>query len=194
MLCFRSEVHVTPSETKQNNIVHSQPLSKSSDWTEVDLEVPGKYDHDHIHLPNPKLSIIFSSNENITPTPPPRKHKKNFREKLEAVAKQAFQSNKKPVEEQLCVKKTINYKCPLCDKDEINHNRNHHHHHHDHGHEKEFDDGAKHKKENGKDNVKLRGKDGTESKRKKNLSVISLPNYNELKLTVAQLDEKQKGK
>lgn len=176
---------MTPAENKQN-IVNSQLVSKSSDWTEVDLEVPDK--DDHVHLPNPKLSIIFSSSENVTPTPPPRKHKKNFREKLEAVAKQAFQSNKKPVEEQLCVKKTINYKCPLCDKDEANHNRNHHHHH---NHEKQ--DGPRNRRETGKDMIKIRGKPGGE-KRKKNLSVISLPNYDELKLTVAQLDNKQKGK
>lgn len=181
-------MHISPAEIKQSNIVQSQPLSKSSDWTEVDLEVPEK---DHIHLPNPKLSIIFSSSENITPTPPPRKHKRNFREKLEAVAKQAFQSNKKPVEEQLCVKKTINYKCPLCDEHQNNYNRNHHHHHEFH---KQSDHGLRNKNETEKDNIKLRGKNTTESKRKKNLSVISLPNYNELKLTVAQLDDRKKGK
>lgn len=145
--------------------------------------------NEHIHLPNPKLSIIFSSSENVTPTPPPRKHKKNFREKLEAVAKQAFQVNKKPVDEQLCVKKTIDYSCPLCDKDEKNHNRNHHHNHH---HQDHPVDAVKNKNSNKKENLILRGKDG--GKRKKNLSVISLPNYDELKLTVAHLDDKRKGK
>ncbi|KAJ8925095.1 hypothetical protein NQ315_001267 [Exocentrus adspersus] len=166
----------------KSNIVHAQPLSKSSDWTEVDLEVPDK--DEHVHLRNPQLALIFSK-ENGTPTPPPRKAKRNFRETIEAVAKnslQAFQSRKpveaepkqknlveepeqaKPVEEPLFVKKTVNYKCPLCDEDAANHNRDHHHHHN-------------------------HNKSSKEEKRRKNLSVVSLPNYNELKLTVAHFED-----
>ncbi|KAJ8953994.1 hypothetical protein NQ318_004285 [Aromia moschata] len=156
--------------------------------------VPDK--EEHVHLRNPKLSIIFNNeNGSETPTPPPRKHK-NFREKIEAVAKtglQAFQP-KKPVEEQVCVKKKINYGCPLCDSDERTHNRDHHHHHHEHANvdrNKNIKNGtAKIDKETTpKSNDK---KSNKESKRKKNLSVISLPNYNELKLTVAHFDDVDK--
>ncbi|KAJ8968646.1 hypothetical protein NQ317_015724 [Molorchus minor] len=156
------------------DIIKAQPLSKSSDWTEVDLEVPEK--EEHVHLRNPKLSIIFNKDDE-TPTPPPRKLKKNFREKLEAVAKnglQAFQQ-KKPVEEEVFVKKHINYGCPLCDKDEKEHNRDHHHHHHNH---ENVDDNKNIKNDSAKNRTKR-------ANEKKNLSVISLPNYNELKLTVA---------
>ncbi|CAH1155769.1 unnamed protein product [Phaedon cochleariae] len=170
---------------KQNNIIKTRPLSKSSDWTEVDLEVPEK--EEQIHLRNPRLSIIFN-NENGTPTPPPRKQKRNFREKIEAVAKsglQAFQP-KKPVEEVLCVKKTINYKCPLCDQDEHDHNRDHHHHNHK--------EKTKDKNENINDNQENHSQNEKDAiKRKKNLSVISLPNYDELKLTVANFDDIDKG-
>lgn len=179
---------VHPSE-KSNNITRTQPLSKSSDWTEVDLEVPEK--DEHIHLRNPQLSIIFSK-ENGTPTPPPRKPKKNFREKIEAVAKnglQAFQS-KKPVEEPICVKKKINYKCPLCDEDESNHNRDHHHPHHHHEDNKVDGNKNDSKKEEKQSPTKSNDKKSNkEQKRRKNLSVVSLPNYNELKLTVAHFDD-----
>lgn len=177
-----------PNE-KSNNITRSQPLSKSSDWTEVDLEVPEK--EEQIHLRNPQLSLIFSK-ENGTPTPPPRKPKKNFREKIEAVAKnglQAFQS-KKPVEEPVCVKKKINYKCPLCDEDESNHNRDHHHpHHHHHDRDDEGDSNKNDNKEKQSANKSNDKKSSKEQKRRKNLSVVSLPNYNELKLTVAHFED-----
>lgn len=129
------------------------------------MDLEGADDGENVHLRNPKLSLIFNNNDNIPPQPPPRKHKKNFREKIESVAKnslQAFQS-KKPVEEPLFVKKKINYRCPICDSDEVDHNRDHHH---QQPVEKE-----------------------RPNKRKKNLSIVSLPNYNELKLTVATFDD-----
>ncbi|KAJ8943181.1 hypothetical protein NQ314_009812 [Rhamnusium bicolor] len=151
---FRYDVNSVQPNEKPNNIIRSQPLSKSSDWTEVDLEVPEK--EEHVHLRNPKLSIIFN-NENGTPTPPPRKHKKNFREKIEAVAKtglQAFQS-KKPAEEPICIAIKMKLK--------IEKNKTHPRH--------------------------TTKKSNKENKRKKNLSVVSLPNYNELKLTVADFDD-----
>ncbi|XP_050515240.1 uncharacterized protein LOC126890389 isoform X1 [Diabrotica virgifera virgifera] len=187
-----------PNE-KQNNVITTKPLSKSSDWTEVDLEVPDNEDHP-IHLHNPKLNLIFN-NDKGTPTPPPRKHKKNLREKIEAVAKtglQAFQSKKsqveatppKPpteVEEPLFVKKTIDYRCPICDADEASFNRDHHHHHHhEHNHVNDKNDNKTDKF------INLR--DGKESlKRKKTLSVYSLPNYDELKLTVSEFKDDNKG-
>lgn len=108
---------------------------------------------------------------------------------------QAFQSKKpvedtqpkKPVEEELCVKKTISYKCPICDQDEATHNRDHHHHLHNHQH-------LEKKSENDKidklDNLRT---DKENLKRKKTLSVTSLPNYDELKFTVAEFDENDKG-
>ncbi|XP_056637595.1 uncharacterized protein LOC130445767 isoform X1 [Diorhabda sublineata] len=182
---------------KPNNVITSKLISKSSDWTEVDLQVPDK--EDHVHLPNPKLNLIFN-NEKGTPTPPPRKHKKNLREKLEAVAKtglQAFQSKKQvenvpkqqvEVEEPVFVKKTINYKCPICDADESSHNRDHHHHH-VHNHTIDND-----KSKSGMNNKLNNISDNRGSlKRKKNLSVTSLPNYDELKLTVAEFDDSDKG-
>lgn len=59
------------------------------------MDLEGADDGENVHLRNPKLSLIFNNNDNIPPQPPPRKHKKNFREKIESVAKnslQAFQS------------------------------------------------------------------------------------------------------
>lgn len=136
----------------------------------MDLEVP---DDDHIHLPNPKLNLIFD-NDNGTPTPPPRhkppKTSSNFKEKIEKFATkslQALQGDKTPktppaVEEPLMVKKTINYSCPLCESDEKNHNRDHHHNH-----------------------PQPKEAKNLNNKRLKNLSVVSLPNYTDLKLSVA---------
>ncbi|CAG9770617.1 unnamed protein product [Ceutorhynchus assimilis] len=158
------------SEAPKNgdSIFYTKPISKSSDWTNIDLEVPSNED-DHIHLRNPKLNLIFDD-EKGTPTPPPRKQHKSFREKIEKIANkglQAFQSDKNkepnnqnqtPIEEPLMVKRKINYNCPLCDSDEKNHNRDHHHNH----------------------NNKTKN-----SKRQKNLSIISLPNYTDLKLSIA---------
>lgn len=145
--------------------------SKSTDWTDAELEVPEK--DEAIQLKNPQLSFIF--NDNTTPTPPPRKHKKSIREKIETVAKngmQALQSkkpndetkkleneSKKPCEEQICVKKVINYGCPCGDREHCQHKAE--------------------KREATKNNQKK------EAKRKKNLSVVSLPNYNELKFSIA---------
>ncbi|VEN48386.1 unnamed protein product, partial [Callosobruchus maculatus] len=169
---------------EKQNIIQSKPISRSSDWTNVDLTVPDK--DEHVHLRNPKLTAIFSRDSITTPVPPPRKHKKNFREKIEAVAKsglQAFQS-KKPVEEPLFVKKNISYKCPICDEDESTHNRNHHHHH---NHEEKKDEKADQNKI--EENKKNESKAEIEKKRRKNLSVMSLPNYDELKFTVAHFDD-----
>ncbi|XP_066143939.1 uncharacterized protein [Euwallacea fornicatus] len=150
----------------------SPPLSKSADWTEVDLEVPSLEDEVHVHLPNPKLNLIFDNEKGI-PTPPPRhkqqQQKKNkLRERVEKMATkglQALQGNDKakpdskpvPVEEPLMIKKTIKYVCPICESDERSHNRDHHH-------------------------PPL----SNTNKRQKNLSVVSLPNYTDLKLSVAQ--------
>lgn len=126
----------------------------------MSLEVP---DENEIQLKDAKLAFVF--NENETPTPPPRKNKKGIREKIEAVAKsglQAFQP-KKPVEEELFVKKTIIYDCPGCE------NPNHRH-----GHPKRTSTPKSVQKQNNK-----------ESKRRKNLSIVSLPNYSELKFSLA---------
>ncbi|XP_049819830.1 uncharacterized protein LOC109605600 isoform X1 [Aethina tumida] len=158
--------------------------SKSTDWTNVDLEVPDK---ETVHLQNPKLALIFNTDEG-TPTPPPRKHKKGFREKIEAVAKsslQAFQS-KKPVEEEVCVKKKINFNCPYCDGDEKSHNRDHHHQHH---HDKKHEPNQRDIEQLIINNNSIHADKKSDSKRRKNLSVVSLPNYNDLKLTVATFDD-----
>ncbi|ENN75143.1 hypothetical protein YQE_08256, partial [Dendroctonus ponderosae] len=182
----KENIRAKSEETRHGeSIFYTKPLSKSSDWTEVDLEVPSK-DDEQIHLRNPKLSLIFD-NENGTPTPPPRKQPKrsNFREKIERIANkslQAFQgdknkdTNKVPVEEPLMVKREINYKCPVCDSDEKTHNRDHHHHNNV-------------AKKSSESPVKSDStKKSKSSKRQKNLSVISLPNYNDLKLSVAHPD------
>ncbi|XP_068899049.1 uncharacterized protein [Tenebrio molitor] len=162
---------------RKENVAHTQLLSKSSDWTDASLEVPDR--DEAIHLRNPKLSLIFD-NDASTPTPPPRKHKKGLREKIEAVAKnslQAFQS-KKPVEEPLCVKKTVAHTCPLDDHDCAIHNRNHKH-----------DPKSNETNDNKKEKLKSVEDELKQAKRRKNLSVVSLPNYNELKLTVATFDD-----
>ncbi|XP_008190915.1 uncharacterized protein LOC103312328 isoform X2 [Tribolium castaneum] len=172
----RCKTHPNDPSIKKENKTQAQLLSKSSDWTDVALEVPEK--DEAIHLRNPKLSFIFDNNSS-TPTPPPRKHKKGLREKIEAVAKnglQAFQS-KKPVEEPLCVKKTVKHTCPLDDHDCAIHNRNHVH---------KTNEANKDKK-NMENELK-------QAKRRKNLSVVSLPNYNELKLSVATFDDGDKDK
>lgn len=146
--------------------MNRQNKSKSTDWTEVSLEVPD----DNVK----KYNAI---NEEI-PKPPPRKHKKGLREKIESVAKTGLQAlninnNKKPVEEPLCVKETIDYSCPC---DDPNHDHN------------------KMKQKSKKNEFKL--PKGTPklsekiAKRRKNLSVISLPNYNELKFSIANSDSK----
>lgn len=145
----------TPLKGEKNGNATNQlrPLSnaKSSDWTEVALEVPSDKE-EIVHKHNPQLTQIF--NHNGTPTPPPRKHKKGIREKIESVARNSLQAiqGKKPVDEPLCIKKTYNYGCPL-DDDE-------HHKHH-----KPTDKAAK---------------------RRKNLSVVSLPNYTDLKFSIAK--------
>ncbi|KAL1517476.1 hypothetical protein ABEB36_001239 [Hypothenemus hampei] len=163
----------SPKSSNKNgeSIFYTKPLSKSSDWTEVDLQVP--QNDDPIHLPNPKLNLIFDNNKG-TPTPPPRKQTKGtLKEKVNKIASkglQAFHSDKNkvtpsemPVEEPLMIKKKINYKCPICESDEKNHNRDHHH-----------------------PNMKKT------NKRLKNLSVISLPNYSDLKLSLAQEQDSSK--
>lgn len=150
--------------------------SKSSDWTEHELEVPEK--DEVIHLKNPQLSFIFS--DDTTPTPPPRKHKKSIREKIESVAKNSIQAlqSRKPsddtkvlenetkhlAEEPICVKKTIYYGCPCGNGDHCTHKR-----------EQKLE----------KTNEKLNEKDPS---RKKNLSTSSLPTYTELKFSIANSD------
>lgn len=164
---------------KGESIFYTKPLSKSSDWTEVDLEVP-LTDDDPVHLRNPKLSLIFDK-EDGTPTPPPRKNHKgpNLREKIEKIARNGLQafhgdkSSQKPVEEPILVKKKINYVCPQCDDDEAHHNRDHHHHNHQRT---------------------SKNSDADKEKRKKNLSVVSLPNYTDLKLSIASPDGKSSSK
>lgn len=142
-----------------------RPLSnaKSSDWTEVALEVPSEKE-EVVHKQNPQLTQIF--NHNGTPTPPPRKHKKGIREKIESVARSGLQAiqGKKPVEEPLCTKKIINYGCPL-DDDGDHHNRDH------------------------KRQIEPQAKTDKVTKRRKNLSVVSLPNYNDLKFSIAKSED-----
>lgn len=65
---------------------------------------------------------------------------------------------KKPVEEPPCIKKTYNYGCPLDDDHHKHHNRDH----------KQTESKA--------------------AKRRKNLSVVSLPNYTDLKFSIAKSD------
>lgn len=130
-----------------------------------------------MHRKNPNLSAIFN-NDDGTPTPPPRKHKKGIREKIESVARSGLQAlqPKKPVEEPPFVKKTYNYGCPIDDHDQKQHNKHHKHESHE---------------------PKLTPKTILKNdKRKKNLSVVSLPNYNDLKLSVANtepVETKQNG-
>lgn len=148
--------------------------AKSSDWTQNELEVQEK--DEVIHLKNPQLSFIF--NDDTTPTPPPRKHKKSLREKIETVAKnsiQALQSKKvneetkvleepKLAKEVICIKKTYHYGCPCGNPDSCNHKR---------------------EDKSEKVTEKLVEKDAS---RKKNLSTSSLPNYTELKFSIANSD------
>lgn len=123
-----------------------------------------------IDLQNSKLKII--SQEDRTPIPPPRKHKKGLREKFESVAKTSLQALqiKKPVDEPPVIKKTWNYSCP-CDDPNHEHNRN--------------------RKKIKPDSVSKASSKNIEKgdKRKKNLSVISLPNYNDLKLSFLKTDK-----
>ncbi|XP_060534756.1 uncharacterized protein LOC132707095 isoform X2 [Cylas formicarius] len=149
-----------------------KPLSRSTDWTDAQLEVT-RDDDDAVHLKNAQLALIFDDDTGGTPTPPPRKNliRRNLKEKIESAAKTGLQALqvRKPVEEELFVKKKIVYTCPVCEQDEKNHNRDHHHQH-NHGDKKKLLDNA-------------------EDKRKKNLSVVSLPNYDDLKLSVATTDK-----
>ncbi|XP_076271808.1 uncharacterized protein LOC143203514 isoform X2 [Rhynchophorus ferrugineus] len=167
----------TDGERKGESIFYTRPLSKSSDWTDVDLEVPQKED-EPVHLRNPKLTLIFDK-EDGTPTPPPRKNHKgtNIREKIGKIAREGLQAlqggeknNQKPVEEPTIIKKKINYSCPACEGDEANHNRNHHH-----------------------DHVQ-KNTSSNKNARKKNPSVMSLPNYTDLKLSLANTDSKSSSK
>ena len=137
------------------------PGSKSSDWTEISLEEPDP-DDDQVELRNAKLVL----SDGHAPEPPPRKNR-GIREKIGAVAKSSLQALqvRKPVEEPLFVKKTIVYDCPCDDPN------------HEHGN-------AKRKRETRSDKHALQKQMETISNRRKNLSVVSLPNYNELKLSV----------
>lgn len=129
------------------------------------MEVPTEKE-EIVHKQNPQLTQIFNHN-NGTPTPPPRKHKKGFREKIESVARNSLQAiqGKKPVEEPPITKKIINYDCPLDDEHHKHHNRDH-----------------KHQNESQQKNDKA-------AKRRKNLSVVSLPNYTDLKLSIAKSED-----
>lgn len=104
-------------------------------------------------------------NHNGTPTPPPRKHKKGIREKIESVARNSLQAiqGKKPVEEPPCTKKIIDYSCPLDDE-------HHKHQNRDHKQQK----------------TESQQKSDKTAKRRKNLSVVSLPNYSDLKFSIAK--------
>lgn len=174
-MVFRYEVNPQRdvNNEKSDNIRH-QNLSKSSDWTDVPLEVPD----DNVLLKKENMMI----NEDI-PKPPPRKHKKGLREKIETVAKNSLQAlninnnynNKKPIEEPLCVKDTIDYSCPC-------HDPNHEHNRIRNKHQKNKND-IKLPKNTPKLSEKI-------AKRRKNLSVVSLPNYTELKFSVANNDSK----
>lgn len=88
------------------------------------------------------------------------------------------------------MKKTINYKCPICDSDEVSHNRDHHHHHN-------VANKKQDQKQLNKSNKNKKATDAQEdNKRRKNLSVVSLPNYTDLKFSVAEntdtINDKQK--
>lgn len=79
---------------------------------------------------------------------------------------QAFQGNKKPVEEPPCTVKIINYGCPADDNHQKHqHNRNH------------------------KQQIEPQNKNDKAAKRRKNLSVVSLPNYSDLKLSIAKTND-----
>lgn len=176
----RYKINNSDPKNAKENTTKVQNLSKSTDWTEVSLEVPEK--SATIHLPNPRLSQIFD-NEKTVPTPPPRLHKKGFREKIEAVAKnslQAFQP-KKPVEEPLCVKKIVKPTVPNDDHDCSNRR---------HGHKKAElnEEQERERLKKLEEDVKLTN--NKDVKRKKNLSVVSLPNFTDLKLTVSVDDKK----
>lgn len=165
-MIFRYEVNPS-EEVKNGKNIRSQKLSKSSDWTEVPLEVPD----DNLVL-NKQLTVNQDA-----PKPPPRKHKKGLREKIESVAKNGLQAlsinnNKKPVDEPLFVKKTIDYSCPHDDHDHAHHNAHHKHQ-------------SKNEMKLPKGTPKLSEKI---AKRRKNLSLISLPNYSELKFSIANSD------
>ncbi|XP_022910295.1 uncharacterized protein [Onthophagus taurus] len=156
----------TLPQNQQKSI--SKTISKSSDWTEVSLEVPD----DEVEMKNSKL-VFSSDSTDGTPLPPPRKHKKGFKERIESVAKSGLQAlQKKPVEEPLCVKKIINYSCPTDEEHERTHNRDH----------KLLPRIATPK-------INHKTTRDREAKRKKNLSVVSLPNYTDLKFSVASNGE-----
>lgn len=94
---------------------YSKPLSRSTDWTDCALEAPSS--------PEPRKESAESKksifNDNTTPTPPPRQMKLVRRSLLDTV-KDAFKTstpnyhnnNEEEIEEQIMVKKTINYNCP----------------------------------------------------------------------------------
>lgn len=164
---FRYDVNPNgkrPQLQKQKNV------SKSSDWTDVALEVPD----DNDTVKKQQMLIVEAP-----PKPPPRKHKKGLREKIESVAKSGLQAlninNKKPVDEPLFIKKTIDYSCPHDDHDHAHHNINH-----KRKNEIKFPKGT----------PKLSDKI---AKRRKNLSLISLPNYNELKFSIANTDRQKRN-
>lgn len=153
--------------------------SKSSDWVDCSLEVPDK--DFSISFDNSKLEPVFNTSESGTPIPPPRKQKKGIKEKIEAAAKSGLLAlqPKKSIEEPLCVKKKINYSCPCHDPK--------------HKHNLENSSAVQEKNIVNKKELKLekskKNDKDKESKRRKNLSVVSLPNYSDLKFTVADFSD-----
>lgn len=156
----------------------TEPITKSSDWIEASLEVPDK--EVSMSFENSKLQPIFNDSEAGTPVPPPRKQKRGIKEKIEAAAKSGLLAlqPKRPVEEPLCIKKKINYSCP-CHDPKHKHNLEKH--------------AVEEQNIVNKTDLKLEKSKKTdkekESKRKKNLSVVSLPNYSDLKFTIANFGD-----
>lgn len=146
--------------TKASKIQDSKKPFRSSDWTEAFLEVPS----DSEKVKNkPTLSFTFILNNTPGPKPPPRKKKKE----LKNVPKNNLINNYEnmiPVAEPICIKKTINYHCPC--------------HLSNHANCKRIPSLESHKEViNDKVNEETKRK-----KRQKNLSVVSLPNFNDFKM------------
>lgn len=130
------------------------------------------------------MEVPDKEGDESKPVPPPRK-RRSIKERLESVAKTSIQAlqNKKPVEEELCVKKTISYICPCGDPTHLPH------HHHLNKLDKKVNEkkSASVSKATSKQLVK-------DDKRRKNLSVISLPNYTDLKLSISKPHEELEKK
>ncbi|XP_044764581.1 uncharacterized protein LOC123321131 isoform X2 [Coccinella septempunctata] len=158
---------------------NAESITKSSDWIEATLEVPEK--DFSMSFENAKLQPIFNESEAGTPVPPPRKQKKGIKEKIEAAAKSGLLAlqPKKSIEEPLCIKKKIDYSCPCHDP---------RHKHNIENQNKVEEKNMTNRKEQKLGNTKRSDRE-KESKRRKNLSVVSLPNYSDLKFTVANFTD-----